>query len=325
MRLLSKRLPEYLLTLLIIFTLNFLIPRIMPGDPFTFVSSGEDCANIVYTEEEVARLKAYYGLDKPIPEQFVNYLVNVLKGDFGYSIYFHEPVLSLMGRRLPYTLSIAGISLLLSCVIGCIIGCKSAFHRNKMLDRISYASLTVFSQVPSFLIGIVLLFFLAGKLQWFPLAGAMKVFAEYKNGWEKFTDIASHAMLPILTLTLAHIGPFYMLSRNSMLSVLTKDYMQTAKAKGLSKRRIYYVHALKNAVLPIITRLFLNLGTVFGGAVLVENVFSYPGLGTLMRQAINFRDYTLIQGIFLFFAICVLTMNLLADLVYRKLDPRISL
>lgn len=320
-----KRIPEYLITLFAIITLNFFIPRIMPGDPFTFVSSEENSVSTVYTDEEVARLKAYYGLDKPLPEQYLNYLGNTLRGDFGYSIYFNDTVLNLVGGRIVYTLPIAISSLLLSCLLGCLIGCMSAYKRSGIFDRVSYALITIFSQIPSFLIGVLFLFFLAGKLGWFPLSGAMKAFATYESGFEKLRDILYHAFLPVLTLTLAHIGEFYLLSRNSMISVLSKDYIVTARAKGLLKKRVLYVHALKNAMLPIITRLCMSLGTIFGGAVLIENVFNYPGLGTLMRQAITYRDYTLIQGIFLFFAFTVLVMNMIADIIYGKLDPRVEL
>ncbi len=324
MKAVLKRVPEYLLTLLVIFTLNFLIPRIMPGDPFTFISSEENSVSTVYSEEEVARLKAYYGLDKPWTEQYVDYLGSVLRGDFGYSIYFNDTVLNLVGGRIPYTLSIAVSSLLLSCILGCILGCASANRRSGVFDKVTYFFVTIFSQIPSFLIGIFFLFFVAGKLKLFPLSGAMTIFANYSSGFEQFKDVLYHAFLPVLTLTLAHLGEFYLLSRNSMISVLSKDYMITARAKGLKKRRVLYVHALKNAILPIVTRLCISLGTIFGGAVLVENVFSYPGLGTLMKQAIIVRDYTLIQGIFLFFALSVLLMNIVADIIYKKLDPRVA-
>ncbi|NLV86089.1 MAG: ABC transporter permease [Clostridiales bacterium] len=320
----TKKTLEYLLTLFVIITLNFFIPRIMPGDPFTFVSSEENSVNTVYSDEEVARLKEYYGLDKPLAEQYGNYLKNTIKGDFGYSIYFNDTVLNLIGGRIVYTLPIALASLVLSCVLGCLLGCVSAYHRNRFFDRSSYLLITVFSQIPSFIIGIFFLFTFAGKLGWFPLSGAMTIFATYDTPLAQIRDILHHAFLPVLTLTLAHIGEFYLLSRNSMISVLSKDYITTAKAKGLAKKRVLYVHALKNAVLPIITRLCMSLGTILGGAVLIENVFNYPGLGTMMRQAITYRDYTLIQGIFLFFAVSVLLMNALADILYRKLDPRVA-
>ena len=324
MRNAGKRIPEYLLTLLIIITLNFFIPRMMPGDPFTFVSSEENSSSAVYSKTEIIRLKEYYGLDRSLPEQYARYLLCTLRGDFGYSIYYHDTVLRLVGGRVVYTLPIALTALILSCAIGCVLGCISAYRRNGGFDKVAYAVITVFSQIPAFLVGVFFLFFFAGKFGWFPLSGAMKVFATYETPLNRVRDILHHAFLPILTLTLANLGEFYLLSRNSMISVLSKEYMTTAKAKGLHKWRVLFVHALKNAILPIITRFCMSLGTVFSGAVLVENVFQYPGLGTLMRQAIVVRDYTLIQGIFLFFAATVLLMNMLADIIYRRLDPRVA-
>jgi peptide/nickel transport system permease protein len=319
-----KLLGDYLITFLAIITLNFFIPRIMPGDPFTFVSSEEDSVATLYSEEEIARLRAYHGLDKPVLVQYRDYLFKLVQGDLGYSIYFHDPVLKLVLGRIGYTLPIVLVSLFLSCLLGCLLGCTSALRRNGLFDKIAYIVVTAFSQIPAFLVGIFLLFVLAGKLGWFPLSGAVTPFVEYGHWFEKLNDIVRHALLPVLALALSHLGQYYLLSRNSMLFVLTQDYMVTARAKGLSRTRILYIHALKNAILPIITRLFLSLGAILGGAVLIENVFNYPGLGTLMRQSITFRDYTLLQGIFLFFALLVLTMNLLADVIYRRLDPRVG-
>lgn len=316
---------EYLITFFLIATLNFMIPRMMPGDPFTFLSAEEQGQVFVsYTQEQIERYKSYYGMDKPVYVQYMHYLANLFKGDIGYSIYYNRSVMGLIGKRMLWTVGIVIAAIIVSSGAGTILGCFSAWHHDKFFDRLLYFIMITVSEIPAFLVGILLLFILAAQLGLFPLFGGMSAFAHYDTPFETFKDIAHHAFLPVLTLSLTRIGGFYLLSRNSMLTVLSKDYMLTARAKGLGECRIIFRHALKNALLPIITRVFLNLGAMFGGAVLVENVFSYPGLGRLMREAVMHRDYVLIQGIFLFVAILVLAMNLLADVVYKKLDPRVN-
>ena len=196
MKKISMTILEYLLTLLVILTLNFFIPRMMPGDPFTFVSSEEGSAYTVYSEAEVLQLKAYYGLDKPLLEQYQDYLGNIAGGDFGYSIYFHETVLKLVGGRILYTLPIVLIALFLSCAVGCFLGCHSALKRNRFLDKIAYSSVMAFSQIPVFLIVIFLLFVFGGWLKWVPLSGATTVFADYDTVFAAIGDRVYHAFLP---------------------------------------------------------------------------------------------------------------------------------
>lgn len=319
-----KKVIEYLITFFCIITLNFIIPRLMPGDPFTFLSSEEGDVTVTYSEEQIEKYKEYYGLDKPINKQYKDYIAKMIQGNIGYSIYFNQDVLTIIMNRVAWTLPIVFISIVLSCLIGIFLGCISAWHHNGYTDKILYFFMIVFSEIPSFLIGILFLFILAAKLDLFPLSGGASVFANYDNYFSKVKDIVHHAFLPVLTLVLSRIGGFYLLSRNSMISVLSKDYIKTAKAKGLSNALILFKHSLKNAMLPIVTRFFLSLSTIFGGAVLVENVFHYPGVGHLMKEAIMVRDYPLIQGIFLFITITVLTMNLFADIVYKKMDPRVN-
>ena len=312
------------MTFLVILTLNFFIPRLMPGDPFIFLSSSEGQVTTTYSEEQIAKYKAYYGLDKPMIVQYTSYLTNLLQGNIGYSIYYNNSVLTVIGKRVIWTVSIVLAAIFISCLIGTVLGSLSAWYRNGAFDKVLYSFIIALSEIPAFLIGIMFLFILAAKLGLFPLSGGIKTFADYSNSGEKITDILHHAFLPVLTLSIVRLGEFYLLSRNSMIAVLTKDYMRTARAKGLHNKRIIFRHALKNALLPIVTRVFLSLGAVFSGAILVENVFNYPGVGRLMREAVMVRDYVLIQGIFLFVAVTVLTMNLLADIIYRRLDPRVS-
>ena len=315
---------EYLITFFCIITLNFFLPRCLPGDPFTFLSGEVDEVTVACSEEQLAKYKEYFGLDKPLSSQYADYLGNMLQGNIGYSIYYNEDVLVILAKRVPWTIMLVVVSLVLSCALGIFLGSLSAWNRDNAIDRLLYFLMICFSELPAFLTGLVLLFVGAAWLGWFPLSGGMSTFVKFASPWHKAFDLAQHAVLPVITLVLARLGSFYMISRSSMMTVLSKDYMRTAKGKGLSKHRILFVHALKNAAIPVVTRVFLSLGTVFGGAVLVENVFSYPGVGQLMRESVMMRDYILIQGIFLFFAITVLTMNFVADLLYKKLDPRVT-
>lgn len=315
---------EYFFSIILIITLNFFIPRLMPGDPFTFLSSDDGDIAISYSDEQIERYKEYYDIDKPISIQYKNYVFNMFKGNLGYSIYYNDSVLKIIKKRMFWTFSLVIISIMLSSLLGVLLGSLSAWNRDKPLDKILYFILISFSEIPSFLIGIIILFIFSAKLGWFPLSGAITPFREFSSNIERVLDIVHHAALPSLTLSFVGIGEFYLIARNSMISVLSKDYMKTAKGKGLKKSRRVFRHALRNSIIPVVTRIFLSLGTAAGGAVLIENVFNYPGLGRLMREAVAVRDYPLIQGIFLVVTLLVLTMNFFADMTYKKLDPRVK-
>lgn len=320
----TRRIIEYLITFICIITLNFMLPRLMPGDPFTFLSTDQGSISITFTEEQIERYKAYYGLDQPLHQQYRQYITKMLHGDLGYSIYFNDAVTKIVAKRAVWTVTLVLAAIVFSCLAGILLGSISAWYRHGRLDKALYLVMIVFSEIPPFLIGIVFLFVFAAKLGLFPLAGAMRTFAVYNSPWERAFDLVHHALLPVATLALARVGGFYLLARNSMIAVLSKDYMRTARAKGLHQRRVIFRHALKNALLPVVTRIFLSLGMVFSGAILVENVFNYPGLGRLMMDAVLFRDYVLVQGVFMFVTTTVLIMNLLADEIYKKLDPRVK-
>lgn len=312
---------EYLVTLMIILTINFFLPRLMPGDPFLHLSGEAGMEVVTFTEEQREYFIAHYGLDRPLSEQYLRYLTGLLRGDLGFSYYYKADVAGIILGRIPWTLLMVTAATFLSLLLGILLGSFSAWRREAWQDKATYLFMIIFSEVPVFLLGIMLLVVFAAGLGLFPLSGAMTHFSGY-TGWEKATDVLHHAILPIITLSLARAGGIYFLVRNTLTTVLAKDYMRTARAKGLSEGRIRYRHALKNALLPLVTRVALQLGGMVGGAVLVENVFAYPGLGRLMQEAVFVRDYPLLQGIFLVLAFSVLTANLLADLLYRVLDPR---
>jgi len=295
----------------------------MPGDPLLHISGEGGETAWAFTAVQREHFIEYYGLDRPMGEQYLQYLAGLARGDLGFSYYFREDVSTMLLRRLPWTVFMVTAALAVSLVMGVFLGIFSAWHRESWKDRYTYLFMVIFSEIPAFLLGIALLITLAAGLGLFPLSGAMSHYADY-TGWAKVKDLLHHAALPVFTLALARAGGIYMLVRNTTTTVLGKDYVRTARAKGLTEKRIRYRHVLRNALLPLITRVALQIGGLVGGAVLVENVFAYPGLGLLMREAVFVRDYPLLQGIFLVLAFGVLGANLLADLLYRYLDPRIK-
>ncbi|MFW5987926.1 MAG: ABC transporter permease [bacterium] len=319
----KSRISEYVITLIVIITINFFLPRIMPGDPFLFISS-EQGQDVMYTEEQRQMYLDYYGLNKAAGKQYLSYLRKLIRGNLGQSLYYNEAVINLILRRFLWTFFLVITAVIISTILGMLLGSFSAWYKENGIDSIIYLLLIVFSEIPAFLLGLLLLFIFGATLGWFPLAGAMSHFKDFNNIWVKIADIIHHAILPVIALSISRLGGTYLLGRNSVISVMKKAYIKTAKAKGLSKIRIFIKHVIRNALLPVITRVFLSLGGLVGGAILVENVFAYPGLGLLMREAVMYRDYPLIQGIFLLVAFFVLTANFLADYLYEKIDPRVS-
>jgi peptide/nickel transport system permease protein len=319
-----SKIIEYILTLWIILTLNFFLPRLMPGDPFLFVAGDE--GNTVAQDTESIRESyiKYYGLGKPIHIQYIHYIFELFQGNLGHSFHFNESVSAILLKRFPWTVFLIVSAVVLSTIIGVVLGSISAWFQGRFLDHFLYVCLILIAEIPAFLLALIFLFFFSAELNLFPLSGAITHFAGYK-GWKWLADICHHAALPILSLTLVRSSGMYLLARNSMITVMAKDYIRTATAKGLSRYRILFRHIIKNAMLPIVTRIFLSLGSLVGGAILVENVFSYPGLGLLMREAVLMHDYPLIQGIFLLVTVCVLTANYLADWIYVCLDHRVSI
>lgn len=323
MKIFEKKLAGYLLTLFIIITLNFVLPRMMPGNPFLHLSGTDGEVFESVSSEQIEYYNAYYGLDRPILTQYADYLKDLTKGDLGFSYYYKTEVLDIVLRRVLWTFLLAFSAMILSFIFGILLGSYSAWHRGARQDRVLYLLMTVISEIPPFLVGIVLLLVFSVSLKLFPLSGSMQHFAGDVSPGEKALDILHHAVLPVMTLTFVRVGGIYMLVRNALVGVLKQDYIRTAKAKGLKQKRIQYVHALKNALLPLFTRFAMQLGTMMGGTILVENVFAYPGVGLLMRSAVQVRDYPLIQGIFLILALTVMTANFMADRFYKKLDPRV--
>lgn len=311
-------------TLLVILVINFFLPRMMPGDPFSTTSADEVGEEIiVMTEEQHLYYVNYYGLDRPLYEQFLSYMKNLMTGNLGRSIYYKMPVSDVIMLHLPWTILIVVSATVISTISGVVLGTLSAKNRKKGSDRVMMAGMIAFAEIPSFLLGLILLLIFSVYLRLFPLAGAVTPFANYNGPIDQVLDILYHAFLPVLTLSLSQLTGVYLLTRNTLITVTTKDYIRTARAKGLGEKNVWIRHALRNALLPVVTRTGFMIGIMMGGVVLVENVFSYPGIGMTLRSAVVGRDYPLIQGILLVIAVSILICNLLVDKIYGKLDPRV--
>ena len=320
-----NKLTYYIVILFIILSINFSLPRVMPGDPFGYLTE-PSAANIPtrMTDEKMERLFAYYGLDKPLSEQYLNYMVGTIRGDLGLSIYHSDPVLEVILSRLKWTLLLVGTSIAIYVPLGILLGATSAWARGRKKDMGLLISILSISSFPSFFLGILLAIIFGIKLGIFPISGAQTAFATYSSPLEEIFDILHHLVLPAATLVLSHIGGTYFLMRNSMLGVLGEDYIMTARAKGLSERYILHRHALTNALLPIVTMTAMTVGFMTMGTIFVEKVFAYPGIGNLMYTAVEHRDYPLLQGLFLFMTIAIVGANLIADMIYARLDPRVK-
>jgi peptide/nickel transport system permease protein len=280
-------------------------------------------ALITMTPQLKSQLVERFALDKPLWQQLSTYFLALFQGELGYSYYYNAPVLSVILGRLPWTLLLAGTSLVLSTMLGIILGIESGWRRGSRTDRTMLAGLMSLNGFPDFFLGMLLL--IAFGVTWgiFPLAGALTPYSGL-SGLALLLDVLRHLCLPVAALTLAHLASGYLLTRNTMITVLKEPYMLTAKAKGLSQRVLKYRHAGRNSMLPVVTQTGIWMGRVVTGALFVELVFGYPGVGYLTYEALLARDYPIIQGVFLMVAISVLVANFLVDLSYPKLDPRVS-
>lgn len=318
------RVVQYLLTIVIVLSLNFFLPRMIPGDPLS-VLTGDPSADmpVLLTEEMRARLLAYYGLDKPLLEQYGDYVLNLLRGDLGWSIYYNVPVSSLLWGRLKWTLLLMGITVAISGSLGIFLGALSAWRRGTKTDIGLLVSVFGLGSWPSYFLAMLLIIFFSVKLGAFPIGGVGNSTGEYANSLHRALDLAHHLVLPCLSLVLTQLPSMYLLVRNSMLQVIGEDYVRTARAKGLRPMYVLIKHALPNALLPVVTVIALRFGFLIMGAVSVEVVFSYPGVGTLIVEAFSARDYPVLQGTFLFIMLTVLFFNLAAEALYARLDPRV--
>lgn len=312
---------KYIVLFFILLTIHFILPRIMKADPFVFLSSdGTEVAS--YTEEEILKYKQYYGLDMPLWRQYLNYLFDIFTGNLGYSIYFKEKVITLIFSRLVWTAGIIIFSLCISSVFGLFLGSFSAWNCQRKIDTILYQGMVIISEIPSFLTANMILMFFIIKWRILPTAGGITPFIKIEFSWNFILDIIKHAILPSLTLTFLRLPDFYFVNRSAMLQQIQKKYVETAQAKSLGDIYILMRHCLPNAINPIMTRFLLSIQTMFNATLIVENVFKYPGIGKLIRDAVFYRDYLLLQGIFLVITIFILSISLLGENFYQTIEKR---
>jgi len=316
----ASRLLQALGLVLAVVVLNFVLVHAAPGDPVETIAG----ASGGMSPELMAQLRTQYGLDKSLPVQLGVYLGKVAQGDLGYSYFFNLPVTSMIAERVPATLLLVLSSVLLAFFVGTALGVLSSRRPNGLLSQfITVLSLVGFA-APVFWLGIMLVILLASVFPILPVAGMRSIDSTGTGGFADMLDVAHHLVLPTFTLSLVYLAQYSRLARSSMLDVLGSDFIRTARAKGLADRVVLYKHALRNALLPVVTVLGLQFGNVLAGAILVETVFNWPGLGRLAFESVLRRDYPTILGVLLFSSIVVVVMNQLTDLCYRFIDPRIK-
>ncbi|MBX2879566.1 MAG: ABC transporter permease [Granulosicoccus sp.] len=307
---LLKRVLSVVPVLLVVAVIVFLMLRLTPGDPAANIAG--DAA----TSEDIAKLRVELGLEEPLPVQFVIYMKNILQGDFGESFYYKRSVISMIADGVGPTVSLALFTIVLACLIAIPLGTLAAYKQGTWLDRLVMGFSVVGFSVPVFVIGYLLIYLLSVKLEWFPVQGYQPI-SEGIGGW------AYRLILPSLALSVIFIALIARMTRTSVLEVLNEDYIRTARAKGLSETTVLVKHALRNAAVPIVTIVGIAIAILVSGVVVTESVFVIPGLGLLTLDAIQGRDYPTVQALILLFSVVYVVINLIIDLLYTLLDPRI--
>jgi peptide/nickel transport system permease protein len=332
-----KRFGWALLTVGFVIVLNFFLFRILPGDPARSVK------NPRLTAEGIEAVRVRFGLDKPIincfesftplrlsgcqvnplETQFFRYVINLLQGDLGTSFHSQRPVGQILAEKLVNTLLLIGAGTILAIIFGVLSGMVAAWKSRTIIDYTALIGGLITWSLPTFWFGIILLFWGTSQLG-LPIGGKLTIGANYTTVWDKWLDIGRHLILPTLTYTIIYAGEYTLFMRSAVLEIFSEDYILTAKAKGLNTFQILRDHAFRNAMLPTVTIVALNLGLTVAGAIQIEAVFSWPGLGQAVVEAVARQDYPVMQGAFLLLAISVIFANLIADLLYSYLDPRIQ-
>lgn len=316
-----KRFFSALFTLWIALTVNFLLPRCMGGNPADYLASQSAMGSLEYAE----LMKEQFGLDKSIFEQYFLYIKELLQGNLGIS-YSNFPiqVKDIILEAMPWTLLIVVTSILISFALAWFLGTLSALKKGSLFDNAVVGTSFYIQSIPYFWVGMLIVMAFGYYLEWFPMGHAQEAGAAY-GFWGQAGDIAYHAFLPVLSMVIVSLAGRMIMMRSNILQVFSEDYIMLAQAKGLKKRKVLTKYALRNALLPSFTGLMLSLGQAVGGAIATELIFSYPGIGLTIMNAILSHDYPLIQGCFAIIAVSVVTLNFLADLIYPLIDPRVSL
>lgn len=317
------------ITLAAIMTFNFFLFRILPGDPArAFIGRG-------ISAEMADLIRDKFHLNDPLPVQFGYYVWDTLHLDFGItgSLNAGTPIGELLAPRVFNTVVLVGIGTILAIIIGILLGKFAAWRRGQPADTVGMAFALTFYSMPTFLFALFLMLVFAGELGWFPIGRAFGELPwdstpedyRFMEWWEKVVSRGYHLVLPVIAFTLEIMAEFALIMRNSLTDVLTEDYITTARAKGLSNKKILNDHAMRNALLPVVTVMAISVGWILGGAIMVEMVFSYEGLGKLTWDAVGARDFPLLQALFLIMSVAVLIANLIADIIYTRLDPRVKI
>jgi peptide/nickel transport system permease protein len=308
------------ITLFAILSFNFFLFRIMPGDPArAFLPK----TNNKYLLEQV---REKFDLDHPLHIQFIHYLQKTFTGDFGISITYQKgvPITDLLGPPILNTVLLLGIGTILAIWLGVMLGRAAAWRRGKVADTVGMAFALTFYSMPTFLFALIMVMVFGGWLQWFPLGGPYSQNYDEMGLWDKIGDRGYHLVLPVAAFTIEMMAEYALIMRNSLTDVLTEDYITTARAKGLSNKSILRDHAMRNAMLPVVTVAAISFGWAIGGDIMVEIVFNYKGLGLLTWDAVSARDFPILQAVFLIMSITVLIGNFIADILYMYLDPRVK-
>jgi peptide/nickel transport system permease protein len=318
LRYLARKLLWLVVTLYVIVTFNFLLFHVLPGNPVRLLArSGH------LTPATLAAISSLYGLNHSLPVQYAIYLKDLLQGNLGMSFTYREPVSTVLGQYLGNTVLLLAAATVLTIAGGTVAGVIAARRRGSAFDSASVTASVIGWALPTFWTGLILAFVLGVWLHAFPIFGMETPNAVYASPFQHIEDVVAHLFLPTVTLVVVNIAQFVLVARASVIEVLSEDFMLTATAKGLPPRRILWRHAVRNALLPVVTSSALLVGMVVGGAIEVETVFSWPGMGLLVYNSVLNRDYPVIEASFLVFAITVLLVNFASDLLYQVLDPRV--
>ncbi len=317
----AKRTGSRLITFFVVISVIFFLARSAGTDPFERYLSEDPRIPL----DQIERLRARFGLDKPLHMQYLDFLMSTIRGEFGYSLYYHMPVFDKIMQVLPNTLFLLGMSIILSTIISFTVGVYFAWKRGSKVDLWGTNICMFIRSTPHFWLGMILLLAFAYYIPMFPLFGWRTAGMDYANVFEYIRDVLWHTTLPLTTLLVRQIGMYVLYMRNSTVEVLGEDYMVTAKAKGVSPWSMMFKHAARNAALPMVTVTALRFGFMVNGAILTETVFSLPGTGRLIYLSIMNDDFFLLQGAFFITSITVLVANLVADLICAWLDPRIKI
>jgi peptide/nickel transport system permease protein len=309
-----RRLIQSVIVLVLVSIIVFLALRLLPGDPIRLLVTSDQALS--YSEEQIQEVRHEFGLDKPLPVQYINWVTGLFHGDMGTSIFTRNPVSKEIFRRLPITLYIGFLSFIVGLVIGLPVGIISAIRRGKWIDQLIISLTNLGVTFPIFWLGLLLVAFFGLYLKWLPIMG-------FTSPFEDFWMSAKQLIMPVLCLSFFPIASMARQSRSSMLEVMRQDYIRTAWSKGLKERTIIIRHALKNGLIPIITLSGMSIPIIVGGAVIIEMVFNIPGMGRLAVTSVQNKDYPYVQGIILIIATTVVLINLLVEIAYAWADPRI--